>query len=76
MRPTTAQVAKALIYQHGFDYDIAYLSAHYGSGKRELPTATPYQILAWIERVKHVPNVSETEAKRMLTAYSVAKASG
>jgi len=57
----------------GFDYDIAYLSAWYGAGKIECPTATPYQVLAWMEQVKHIPIVSEEQAELWLQAYTAHK---
>jgi len=68
--------AVALVRQHGFDDDIAYLSVWYGSGKTEIPTATPYQVLAWMEQVKHVPIVSEEQAEKWLASYAAHKKGG
>lgn len=65
--------AVALMRQHDFDYDIAYLSAWYGSGETEIPTATPYQILYWMEQVKHIPHIEEAQAEEWLTAYARVK---
>ena len=62
--------AVALVRQHRFDFDIAYLSAWYGSGKKEIPKASPNQVAAWMQRVKNVPVVSEAQAERWLQAYA------
>lgn len=62
--------AKALMEQHGFDYDVAYLSAWYGSGRTDVPTASPWQVIAWMSQVKHVPVIDEETALRWLGIYS------
>lgn len=68
--------AKALVEQHGFDFDIAYLSAWYGSGQDDVPAASQHQVVAWMQRVKHVPVVSEEQAEEWLRAYARHKTGG
>jgi len=69
-KPSVAALAAALMREHGFEFDVAYLSAWYGSGNEEPPTASPAQALAWMERVKTVPSLTREEAAEMLAAYS------
>jgi hypothetical protein len=57
-------IAKALTEQHGFVWDIAFLVAWY-SRYDEPPTKSPHQVLAIIQKVKHVPNLSEDDVNEL-----------
>lgn len=65
---TVAKLAKALIEQHDFVWDVAYCQAYfYLHGKM---TTTPWTVaLSHIERVKNVPTVTEAEAERIQRIY-------
>lgn len=65
---TVYQLAKALVQQHGFVYDVAFLSVWY-SRHEEIPTATLHQVVARMAQVRNVPRVSAAEAEEMLQAY-------
>lgn len=66
------RLAKALWLQHGFDPDVAVSAAHcYIHG--EFPTASYAQAMARMERVKHVPEVTEDEISRIEAAYRKVK---
>ena len=60
--------ARALVEQHGFEPDVAFLSAWYATSAAPPPTLN--QALARMQRVQHVPLVSADKAKALLAAYS------
>jgi hypothetical protein len=62
-------VARALVEQHDFDFDIAYLSVWY-SVHDETPTESPAQIIARMHQCQYIPSVSEQMAKSLLGSYS------
>ncbi len=70
MKPTVYAIAKALVQQHDFDFDVAFLSAWYGSGNSEIPEKTIPEIASRIDKVKWVPAITEAEAERMRKAYA------
>ena len=57
-------IAKALTEQHDYCWDVAFLLVWY-SRHDEMPTKSPYQALAIIERVKHIPELSENDVKEL-----------
>lgn len=63
-------LAVALMRQHRFDWDVAYLSVWYGTGQPGRPTASPAQVVAWMGQVRNVPMVSEEQAEEWLAAYA------
>ena len=66
---TTAKLARALVEQHGFVWDVAYCEAYYYLHGGNL-TATPWPIaLSHMERVKNVPIITKEEAERIHQTY-------
>ena len=57
-------IAKALTDQHDYCWDVAFLLVWY-SRHVEMPTKSPYQALAIIQRVKHVPTLSEKDVTEL-----------
>lgn len=70
---TVVKKAAALWKIHGFDWDIAYLSAWYGDGNTEPPSHPIRAAIAWMRLVKNMPDISDEEAQRCLDAYSRSK---
>jgi len=62
-------VAKALVEQHDFTFDVAYLSVWY-SVHDEPPKETPAQVLARMERCGRIPAISAKMAVALLAAYT------
>lgn len=62
-------VAKALMEQHGFTFDVAYLSVWYSIYPERTPPDSLHQLLARIEQCKRVPQISEQFAQAMFSAY-------
>ena len=62
-------VARALVEQHDFDFDVAYLSVWY-SVHDEPPTESLAQVLARMQQCSHVPRISRSMAVALLDAYS------
>ena len=69
MKISNYAVARALMEQHDFDFDIAYLSVWH-SVHDETPTDTPAQILARMHQCQYIPQVSEQMATSLLSAYA------
>jgi hypothetical protein len=62
-------VARALVEQHDFDFNIAYLSVWY-SVHDEIPTESPAQIVARMHQCQYMPQISEQMAAALLGAYA------
>ena len=69
MQHPISAVAVALVKQHSFDPDIAYLSAWY-SQHSEMPKASWYQMVGYLQKVKRVPVITEADAAAMLRNYT------
>ena len=69
MKISNYAVARALMEQHDFDFDIAYLSVWY-SVRDETPTDTPAQILARMHQCQYIPQVSDHLATSLRRAYA------
>ena len=68
-------IAESLRRNHGFDFDIAFLSAWYGAGNHSAPVATPAQVVDRMMKARNCPRLSEEQAKQMLAAYAARKKS-
>jgi hypothetical protein len=62
-------VARALVEQHDFDFDIAYLSVWY-SVHDETSTESPAQIIARMHQCQYIPQINEKMAVALLSAYT------
>ena len=75
MKYSVYAIAESLRRHHGFDFDVAFLSAWYGVGHRDAPVATPFQVGVRMGSVCRCPSITDAQAEQMLAAYAARRKS-